>query len=79
MSRIISTNQAKRILLEKGAKRVSEKAADTFAWALQDFGASVAEFVVFVAKQANKKTITKQDVENVAAQLKKEKKRFGLN
>lgn len=79
MSKIISPNQAERILRDSGAKRVSKKGATAFVLSLEDFGASIADFVVFIAKQTNKKTITKQDVENAVAQLKKKKNRFGLN
>ncbi|PKM92202.1 MAG: hypothetical protein CVU81_01775 [Euryarchaeota archaeon HGW-Euryarchaeota-1] len=79
MREIISSNQAERILRDSGAKRVSKKGSNVFALAIQDFGASIAEFVVFVAKQAKKKTITKQDVENTVSQIQKKKNRFGLN
>ncbi|NCO84897.1 MAG: hypothetical protein COW47_01240 [Candidatus Huberarchaeum crystalense] len=79
MPEIILSSQAERILREKGAKRVSKKGAKMFALAIQDFGSGIADFVVFIAKQAKKKTILKKDVESVVAQIEKKKQRFGLN
>ncbi|MEM0074561.1 MAG: NFYB/HAP3 family transcription factor subunit [Candidatus Micrarchaeaceae archaeon] len=60
---MISKSAAKRILLDSGAKRVSNEAAEAFANYLNRVSYTIASKAVRLAKHAKRKTVEKDDVE----------------
>ncbi|MGC8676491.1 MAG: histone [Candidatus Micrarchaeia archaeon] len=58
----IAKQTARRILLDAGAKRVSEGAAEAFADSLNRFAYALASKAVKLAKHAKRKTIEKDDI-----------------
>ncbi len=59
----IARATAKKILLEAGAKRVSDKAVEAFADYLNRHAYSLATKAIKLAKHAKRKTIEKEDID----------------
>jgi len=59
----ITKTLARRILIDVGAKRVSDGASEALADELNRFAYSLAKKAVRLAKHAKRKTIMKEDVE----------------
>ncbi|MEM3781647.1 MAG: NFYB/HAP3 family transcription factor subunit [Candidatus Micrarchaeaceae archaeon] len=60
---MISKSTAKRILLDSGAKRVSNEAAEALANHLNRLSYAIAGKAVKLAKHAKRKTVEKEDIE----------------
>lgn len=58
----ISRATARRILLDSGAKRVSEEATEAFADYLNRLAYSLAGKAVKLARHAKRKTVEKEDI-----------------
>jgi len=61
-TRIIPKAPAARMLVNAGAERVSEEAADAFAEVLEEIGLKISERAVRIAKHSGRKTVKKDDV-----------------
>ncbi len=61
-TRIIPKAPAARMLVNAGAERVSEEAADAFAEVLEEIGLKISERAVRIAKHSGRKTAKKDDV-----------------
>ena len=59
----IAKQTAKRILIEVGAERVSDEAAEAMIEEMNRFSYALAKKAVMLAKHAKRKTIKKTDVD----------------
>ncbi len=57
-----------RILIKKGAKRVSDDSLDAFSEILTEIGTQISEQAVKIAKHSGRKTILDTDIKLAAKQ-----------
>lgn len=62
-TRTIPKAPAARMLVNAGAERVSDSAADAFAEVLEEIGVKISERAVRIAKHSGRKTVKKEDIE----------------
>lgn len=59
----VSKQTVKKMLIDAGAERVGDDAAEALAYYINRYAYSIAKKAVVFAKHAKRKTIKKQDVE----------------
>jgi histone H3/H4 len=60
--RIIPKAPVARMLVNAGAERVSDEAADAFAEALEEIGLKISEKAARIAKHSGRKTVKAADI-----------------